>query len=79
MIKTHRKKRPGIKPSAQRAIENRRREFRGGRSVREVSRSQFDLDKRNGDGFSIRNRKSWARTPLADIVRIPVVVKNEGA
>lgn len=58
------KKRPGLKPSVQAAIDKRRMELRGGRSIREVSRSQKDLDERFDEWRTIRNRMSWCRNPL---------------
>lgn len=58
---------PGKKPSIQRGIEARRNELRGGRSVSQVSRDQWQLD-RDAVGEdvipgTIRNRKSWAVNP----------------
>jgi hypothetical protein len=41
-------------------------ENRGNRSVREVSRDQYDIDKRNGYTGKITNRMSWARNPKKD-------------
>ena len=39
-------------------------ENRGNRSIREVSRDQYELDKRNGYTRKIINRMSWARNPM---------------
>lgn len=47
------------------AIERRRRKLRGGRSVRQVSRDQFELDRDQDQWLPIRNRMSWARNPEA--------------
>lgn len=57
------KKNPGKKPSVQREIDERRKEFRGGRSVREVSRHQHDLDERDGIVQTIRNRMTYCTKP----------------
>lgn len=78
MIKEHRKKRPGKTPGVEAAIQLRRMELRGGRSVREVSRSQHELDNRDGSWTTIRNRMSWAKNPLQDPDRmIKKVIKKE--
>jgi hypothetical protein len=51
--------------SNDRAIAERRSELRGGRSVRQVSRDQWELDYRDPiKPYPIVNRKSWARNPL---------------
>jgi hypothetical protein len=52
--------------SNERAITKRRLKLRGGRSVRQVSRDQWLLDRDvNGEWRPIVNRKSWCRNPLA--------------
>lgn len=68
------KNRPGKKPSTQRAIDARRMELRGGRSIRQVSRDQFELDASlTGEDIvpgTIRNRKSWAKNPESKVNRM---------
>ena len=41
-------------------------ENRGNRSIREVSRDQYELDTRNGYTGKIVNRMSWARNPTKE-------------
>jgi len=44
--------------------------LRGGRSVRQVSRDQHELDVKNGEWRKIRNRMSWARKGVHEPERI---------
>lgn len=52
-----------MKPSVEKAIAARRQRLRGGRSVRQVSADQHDIDSRNREWRKIRNRTTWARNP----------------
>lgn len=56
----------------QAAIDLRRLELRGGRSVRQVSRDQKELDLKEGEWRPIRNRMSWAKEPLSRINRMQI-------
>lgn len=65
------KQRPGKKPSTEAAIESRRIFLRGGKSVREMSRIQYEVDMGQGETpGTIRNRMSWAKDPESKIKRM---------
>jgi len=51
-------------------IEQRRLELRGGRSVRQVSRDQHELDVWLGEGRRVRNRMTWATNPAKEPLRV---------
>jgi len=56
--------------ASERAIQKRRLELRGGRSVRQVSRDQWELDQQSGAWGKVANRMSYCRRPFSEPYRI---------
>lgn len=56
--------------SNDRAIDERRLKLRGGLSVQEMCRKQFELDEKSKEWRKIMNRKSWCRDPQTHVPRM---------